>query len=58
MNGVVDADDLAAWQADYGLVAPLASASTAAVPEPTAALSACAAAMSLLRFRKGMDSWG
>jgi hypothetical protein len=52
LNGVVDATDLAEWQSDYGMVAPIAAAAAGTVPEPAAgALIGVAVAVAVARRR-------
>jgi alpha-amylase len=52
-NGVVDLTDLAEWQADYGMVAPVAAA--AAVPEPAAGLLLVVAAATAVARRRAIS---
>jgi alpha-amylase len=49
LNGAVNTADLAVWRASYGAVAPLTIATAATVPEPSTAVLACIAAMTLRR---------
>jgi hypothetical protein len=52
-NGVVDAQDLNAWKATFGVGSSTTAVSTSAVPEPRAGIALIAAAALLLELGKG-----
>jgi hypothetical protein len=53
LDGAVNGADLTTWRATYGVTAPLALATTAAVPEPSAiAIALTAAAACRCRTRR------
>ena len=54
LNGIVAADDLTVWRNSFGTIGPIATATAAVIPEPTAAALTCiAAAVALTQTRHG-----